>query len=357
MATAENTVRRKKEIYLEILRIFSTFLVLYIHTNNRGFAYFTVARESIFFPVYLFCSVFSKIAVPTFFMISGALLLKKDEPIRIVYQKRVFRIFLVLLLCSIAAYVLRTDRAELSLSFFLQKFYSSNLATPYWYLYAYLGYLVMLPFLRKLSRTMQPVDYAYMTGIMLVLSLLKIFEFWTTGYSVHLNPNFDVFTTVTAVYYPLMGDFLANKLHLSDLTPKKVWLWAAAGLLGIAVCGWMTCVWCNYLGEWKESTCQTFMNILIFLPVCTVFLCTRLLCAKLPPMPLFEKAVTFIGAQAFGIYLFEWLYRQETRFVFDYLKNHIPTFLACMVWIFCAFLLGFAVTLVIRKIPGLKKLL
>jgi len=354
MKHTEPVSKGRKEIYLELLRILATFLVLFIHTNQNGFVFFTVARESVFFPLYLFCSIFSKIAVPTFFMISGALLLKKDEPIRVVFQKRISRIFLALVICSFVTYLLKAD--EFSLKEFLQKLYSSNLVTPYWYLYAYLGYLVMLPLLRKLSRNMQPADYLYMTGVLLFFSVLRIFDFRVLDNALHLNPDFVVFFTGIAVYYPLMGDFLANKVSLSDLTFKKVLLTAAIGLLGIAVCGIMTCAWCTHLGEWKESSCQKFLNIVIYLPVCAVFLCTRFLCARLPSLPRFEKAVTFIGAHTFGIYLFEWLYRQETRFIFDLLKGRIPTFLACLGWIFCAFALGFMVTFVIKKIPGLKKL-
>lgn len=43
-------------------------------------------------------------AVPVFFMVTGALLLHKEEPLLLVLQKRVFRFLIVLLLIAVVQY-------------------------------------------------------------------------------------------------------------------------------------------------------------------------------------------------------------------------------------------------------------
>ena len=98
-----------RDIYIDFLRIIAMFMVLFIHTNNRGYAMCVDAIGDPLFPFYLFCSAACKIAVPLFLMISGALLLKKDEPISVVLKKRTPRILCVLIAASFVHYVYQLD--------------------------------------------------------------------------------------------------------------------------------------------------------------------------------------------------------------------------------------------------------
>ena len=53
-------------IHIELIRIIAIILVMFNHTNTKGFTHFSVAQESIFYPFYLFFSIADKIAVPLF---------------------------------------------------------------------------------------------------------------------------------------------------------------------------------------------------------------------------------------------------------------------------------------------------
>ena len=150
-----------KKIYLECLRIIAMILVIFNHTGLQGYTLFTIRQKSVFFWGYLFCSIACKIAVPLFFMISGSLLLPKQESIRTVYQKRLSRFVIVLLLFSAVQMVFRMFAygEPITLSGYIEGVYAKNLATAYWYLYAYLGVLVMLPLLRRLAQGMTSEDF------------------------------------------------------------------------------------------------------------------------------------------------------------------------------------------------------
>lgn len=66
-------------IHIECIRILAAYFVIFNHTGNDGFFLFAgYDRGSLPYWLYMFISVFCKISVPLFFMIAGALLLKKD---------------------------------------------------------------------------------------------------------------------------------------------------------------------------------------------------------------------------------------------------------------------------------------
>lgn len=346
-----------RKIYFDALRIFATFCVLFNHTGTKGFAIFTIATESAWFPVYLFLAAACKVAVPIFLMISGALLLKKEEPVAVIMKKRFVKFLVILFFAGLIIYLyfLNWDLGKFSLSSFLRQLYSTNITSALWYLYAFLAYILTLPFLRKLAGSMQPKDYLYLTGLMVLISSLRCFELFALDYEVHFHSDFDLFTTMDIVYYPLMGHFLANELSDEKITPKTALISWAVGFFFLVVNCWLTCAWCSHLGEWDYSTCQNFLQRFVFFPALSSFVVMRYVFMRVNLPPKIESAIVYLGSCTFGIYLFERIYREETLFVYDLLEPYLPQFLACVAWIFAAFLLGLLVTAVLKKIPVIRK--
>ena len=69
---------RRTLLHIELIRIIAAYFVIFDHTGKRGFFVFSVyERGSLQYWVYMILSIFCKILVPLFFMIAGALLLKK----------------------------------------------------------------------------------------------------------------------------------------------------------------------------------------------------------------------------------------------------------------------------------------
>ncbi len=89
-------------------------------------------------------------------MVSGSLLLPKEESIRYVYRHRVLRMVIVLVLFSLFQYSFTTwkysDRFDFA--YFLTKLNTDRHATAYWFLYSYIGMLMMLPLLRRMVKSM-----------------------------------------------------------------------------------------------------------------------------------------------------------------------------------------------------------
>lgn len=123
------TAKKDKKMYLEVLRILCIFFVMFNHTTPTGYLAFVGESNAVLYALYLFCSVLCRIAVPVFFMISGALLLGKTEPIRVVFMKRILRMAAVLLLISIPNYIWLTKDTTLGVIGFFRTIYTQTATT------------------------------------------------------------------------------------------------------------------------------------------------------------------------------------------------------------------------------------
>ena len=85
--------------YIDALRVVAIFAVLLVHTDVAS--YYSKTSNIIEQIISLILGLFSRIGVPLFFMISGALLMKKEESYKVILTKRVFRYIIVLLVFSL----------------------------------------------------------------------------------------------------------------------------------------------------------------------------------------------------------------------------------------------------------------
>ena len=91
-----------KRLDIELIRIIAVFFVIFNHTGTMGYFLFaSYEPRSIQYWIYLFISVFCKISVPLFFMITGALMLnRKEESLRYLWKHRVLHICCILIIWS-----------------------------------------------------------------------------------------------------------------------------------------------------------------------------------------------------------------------------------------------------------------
>ena len=348
-----------RKVYIDFLKIIAIYMVIFNHTGIDGFALYTVSQGSYFFPLYLFNAIFIKIAVPLFFMTSGALLLNKQETFKTIFFKRFLKYLLILIIGSLIAYCY-TSRNELEImtvSYFIKTLYSNRLTTAYWYLYAYLSYILMLPFIRRLAKAMTDHEYFIMTMLYSAMKLLPIIEFLIWKGEISHNTYFSFFITIDYVFYPLMGYFIEQRLSVNSFSKIKLFSLIALSICTIIACCLITQYKCSLFNDWSESSSQTFFNSLIFIPSFTVFYTVKIWFTKHPPSIMLSQIINHVGGTVFGIYLFEQIYRNETKDVFYFLKPYIGTLLSCWIWILSACLIGIIVTSILQKIPGINRFL
>lgn len=159
LTQASANPRRAHLTHIDFLRIFAIFLVILDHlvtdfmpTDEQG----TIKSCLLFF----FYQII-KTAVPIFFMISGALLLPREESYGQLFRKRILRFPGVIILfwtLQLTADSL-INGTPLSLRSFIRCCYGCNYvplqAWACWFLYAYLAMLLLLPLLRHLAHSMR----------------------------------------------------------------------------------------------------------------------------------------------------------------------------------------------------------
>ena len=142
----------KRKIHLDFLRILAAFLVLVHHSELMELLDHTQSGiRGIFVLSCMTSYVF--VNVPLFYMISGALLLSREESDRELYGRRIPRFLLLTFLVNLFTYVYRCYPSFNTADFF-RGFFAGIMDETHWYLYAYLGLLVCLPFLRRAARGM-----------------------------------------------------------------------------------------------------------------------------------------------------------------------------------------------------------
>ena len=225
---------KKYLLHIEAIRILATFFVIFNHTAERGFFLFAMyPNTDIQYWIYMGISVFCKFSVPMFLMISGVLLVEKEESLKRVWNQRIFRIFLALFVFSFISYLqtaYQTDK-KIDVGEFLKGLYGSDWNFSYWYLYLYIAFLIALPFLRALCRNLQQVHYYYMIGIALVMNgVLPMVQYllWRGNCSVN-SRVIPEWLISEIVLYPCIGYFLehVNKKDRSTYSRSCILkLWA-----------------------------------------------------------------------------------------------------------------------------------
>ncbi|MDO4921400.1 MAG: acyltransferase family protein [Phascolarctobacterium sp.] len=190
-----------REKYIDFLRIISAYGVVLLHST----AYAIYDYNGKFFNEFVFLNTFTRLAVPIFFMCSGASVLKADFKIDSLY-KRVKRILYPLLFWSFfyEFYLIRCGVNKTFLSI-LSDILHDKVMYHMWFLYALLGVYLLIPFLCKMLYGMSFQDWKWFWTLSTSIILCKTIF---TYHSSYLPISFTIIPT--CVIYVIAGYYLAN---------------------------------------------------------------------------------------------------------------------------------------------------
>lgn len=352
-------MNRRNLLHIEMLRIIAIYLVMFNHTGERGYTFFSLAQDSPLYWFYMFFSVACKAAVPIFFMISGALLLGKEESIGELYRKRVLRFLGILVVISFIYYVY--DALKRGLEFSLQDYfttmYSTQVSVALWFLYSYLAMLVMLPLLRLMVKGMRGEHYLYLALWQVILTgVIPMAQYCLSHGTLLLNPFFNpILITAQNVFYVIMGYYFEHILEEKYYTGKNLLAGIALSFAAIAVSCAVTQYQIKVDNVCNPEILERFFNCLIAIPTFTAYFGAKYFFKKHQPAGRSRKLIETVGGTTFGIFLLEGILRDSTKSVRDLCEPYIKSFPACLVWILVALLLGAAIVWLLKKIPGVKR--
>ena len=346
-----------KKTHIEVLRILAITLVIFNHTSPEGYLGFANESNAVLYGIDMFLSVLCKIGVPIFFMISGALLLGKQESFKALYTKRVLRMVIVLLIISIPNYILLSGDSPLSVFGFFQKIYTDTARTALWYLYAYICFLIMLPFLRAMAANLRGKDYKYLLilHIVFLVSLMTLDKFvFTEGHNRYI---YVAIALEAPIFYPLMGYYIENVVKKSSFCKKNYLLAGIASFAAIVVTCVVSQIFYNvYQGTLDNAAYQTFFEMLICIPAISVYFIFKGT-VKISSDGTKKRILLQLGSAVFGLYLIENFCRLLISPVINkFLTPVIGGLASSVVLVIATMIMGFAVIVLLKNIPFVKKL-
>lgn len=355
---------KTKKVYYEWIRLIACFFVIFNHL--KGYVLFMNA-SGIKQAFYMVLSVITKINVPLFFMVSGALLLEKQENIVTVLKKRISRVCLVILLFELGIfiecrlYALAQGRDyEFTVKRFIYGVFARELdeTGAYWYLYAYLGFLCLLPLLQKLAKQMSRSDfYTLLTLHFVFLFLFPVCNLLLTvtgNDSISIAGEFSVpLATSAAFFYPLVGYYLDHKIDILTISKGKWVRLVAAALTGIV----LSCL-CVYL---DGVAGENYISLFDYLLAIAVFLFIKYaVTIRIPILSAgrIAEEVCFMGSLTFGIYLLDHYFKLVLYSGYEaFAESFLPSLFASFGWCVISMFLGGMVTWILKKLPLFRKIL
>lgn len=339
--------KKEKTLYLEVFRILAIFCVMYQHTGGRGADAWRYTQSSIVYVPSLLLSIITQTGLALFWMVSGTLLLPVRESWKKVYQRRMPRIAGALLLFSIVRYLyLCIVKSEEGLSFF-QSLYTRELFLPYWFLYEYLGILLILPFLRRLVQNLDEREKKVLFILIIGWNLLNQFS------KIYLGVGFMIgFSFPDSVCYFVLGYLMGNCPVLRKSDKRGVWLCVVQFLIALCLIVWMTC---GQTGRLEQYATGGGTGMLLAI---SVWYIVRYICERCEGKSVaLRDLILRCGRNVFGIYLIEDYLRNATAGIWEGLSPYISAIPACVIWLMVVFVLGVFLTAGMRRLPLLRKIL
>ncbi|QBQ39674.1 acyltransferase [Sphingobacterium psychroaquaticum] len=321
--------------YISYLRVLATCCVLIIHAST---GYLNVFDPKGFDWNYAnLLHSFTRFSVPLFVMISGALLLPKQEALSSFYQKRVTRVlwpFLFWLVVYLVYYFYRyTNFEELPFSRVLEVSLDKLLhgsSAHLWYLYMIIGLYLTIPFLQHLVRALGDKEMLVFLGIWF-LSLIFLNKRLVT-----YTPDFDLTFFSGYVGYLILGYWLSRISR-----NRGLWLWA---LVFVALAGITT--WGTFLLSQKAGRYDTLLYGYLFPNNALMAVCAFLIFKEGLSNSTVPGWVKVIDKYSFGVYL-------SHIIILNYVhpKIDLPTLWKVPLVTLVTLLLSLLLTYLIRKIP------
>jgi surface polysaccharide O-acyltransferase-like enzyme len=286
-----------RSIWVDYVRIIACFSVVILHST----APFLLKYNDLPLMHWMVGNVYDSVVrmcVPLFFMISGYLLLEKNESIAVFYKKRLGKIVPVLTNWSFI-YIAWAAFYEKNSQIIFRSFYSLAFSPAYyhlWFLYAITGIYLYVPILRTITKNCDiNTLYYYLILWFLAVSIIPIGE-EITG----LNSEVDFLSISGYSGYLVIGLLLGKK----TLTKKTAMITAFACLFFVFFTAMMTYALTIHNGRYSGYFCGYLTPNIIILSA-SVFLLIKY---TVETLPFFSnkrvvRVVRSISAATLGIYL------------------------------------------------------
>lgn len=326
--------------HLDYIRIIAVVLVIVNHVDINYYFYHDTT-SSITFIISLLTTIICQIDVPLFFMISGALLLSKEESLKAIWTRRIPRILSVLVIFSLVQYlifILRGKITDYNVYDFIKRLLSGDIQEPYWFLYYYLGFLIILPVLRSIAKNISDDIFIYLFAIRLVLDFIIPLISYLTDISIcsHLSDPLNMIGS-NLVYF-LAGYYVDNRIAVNKNGFVKCLILAIVFV--VAPCGY---VFFYYIND--GSIYDTIITRVVFVITLSSYYIFKFLFQNID-----NTFIKKLGNCVFGVYLIESMVRMIYLGLYKYLIQVAPGVVGAFVYIVLTAVTAFVLVYIYKEI-------
>jgi surface polysaccharide O-acyltransferase-like enzyme len=290
---AQQAMTAPRDHALDGMRVFATLFVITIHVCAQGF--FQMGQKN-WWAMNTYDAT-SRVAVPLFFMISGALLLPRTHAIASI-GRRLWRIGVPLLAWSVL-YLLWFRHTGQHHRGWLAMIVDGPVVGHLWYLYALAGVYVFLPVLAAFHQAIPVREQLFCLLFWFIAASLVPLEITLTG---HRVVGIDWAALPLYPGYMAVGALLYRHLPAVPRRAGLACAWAAWLLLSAAVA--LATWWRSDKLAHADETFFVYSSPLVVLAAAAAFVCLRALCtAGVRPGSRVHRAVSVFAGVSFGVYL------------------------------------------------------
>lgn len=325
------------------MRFTGAFLVVLAHVENWG-ADHTVWARTIYFTI-------SRVGVPLFFLISGYLLLSRQEELWIFFKKRASRIAIPFLIWSVI-YDVKNSQAfsTTGITFdgilmMLGRIFRGPREGHLWFFYSLIGLYLLTPILRVFVAKARNSEILYYITLWFVsMPLLFILEGLTP-----LKNGFEIYYTGGYAGYFLLGHLLGRMERNQKI------LWTGLGLFIAAFIFTFAVFYFNLPPQDNELVFRSYPSLNIILMSLGAFILIKALGEEISPR--LARLSQEASKASFGIYLIHPLMFGWMMLAWNALglrADGMSPILAVPLAALANFLLSWAAVYIISRIPILR---
>ena len=342
--------KKPKIVYLEMLRLIAIFGVIFCHTESAGVHHYVETSNPVNYWFGIFCATVVQYCIPLFFMITGAVLLNREESILYVYRHRVLKMVIVTILVSIFQYLwnYRGHFDSMELTGYLRLLYDGGTSVPIWFLFAYISLLMVLPFLQRLVKAIPGKSwFIYLfCGWIFLNDVLRAVEYC---FDLGTSPlEFPILRS--SVLCAVTGYFVECRSEDIFYKKKNIIILSGISTLLTAVS-----MYVNYKSL-DTSRYVAYGQLFAAVYALVIFVVVRYFCYRWSMPQKLKKLIYFAGAGVFGTYLAEAQLRDAFYPLYVKLGPVIHAYPAAFVWVVVCMLAGILIFNIIKRIPWIGKL-
>ena len=284
---------KEKNYNLELIRMISFIFVIVIHVSNyycRAYGDITIGEYSFS----LLLNLLARISVPCFFMITGALLLGRQESLH-KHAKRIFRFLIVLLVWSVIYMI--WNAVYMKDPYQIKDLLYKPVEQHLWYLYAMIPIYLVLPFFQVMCKGM---NLRMERAFLVVITAAVLFNYISTFFDEKMYYSVPMVGDRIYSYYVFIGYYIYKyRKHVmkGKMIPAGIFVVCMALNYGL-----------TYAATWQDgehyARLLEYGNPLLALAATMAFLMlVRLKKSEFNPSEQAKKWIDRFCGCSFGIYL------------------------------------------------------